>query len=151
MDARTLQEIVEIQVERLSGGAPICATVFEGVVTLTGAVQNDMRRLMIEQELLRLPEVLDVHNHLHVPTHAGDLRTQLLALLEREGVAIAGVRIEAADGAVALSGQATSWFDRDAIERLAWTLPGVRSVENRVGLPPGAVEPDGEGVEISQV
>lgn len=151
MDAKTLQEIVEIQVERLSGGAPIRATVAEGVVTLTGAVQNDMRRVLIEQELLQLPEVLDVHNHLHVATPAGDLRTQLLALLEREQVAIAGVEIEVRDGAVALSGQAASWFDRDAVERLAWTLPGVRSVENRVTLPEGAVQPDGEGAEIAQI
>jgi len=151
MDAKTLQEIVEIQVERLSGGAPICATVFEGVVTLTGAVQNDARRVLIEQELLHLPEVLDVHNHLHVATPAGDLRTQLLALLDREGVAMAGAKIEVRDGTIVLSGQAANWFDRDAIERLAWTLPGVRSVENRVALPPGAVEPDGEGAEVSQI
>lgn len=151
MDAKTLQEVVAIEVERLSSGAQVCATVVEGVVTLTGAVQSDMRRVLIEQELLRLPEVLDVHNHLHVTAPSGDLRTQLLALLEREHITTAGLQIEGQDGAVILSGQAASWFDRDAVERLAWTLPGVRSVANRVALPPGAVEPDGDGAEISQI
>jgi len=150
MDAKSLQEIVSIEVERLSGGAPVNAAVAEGVVTLTGEVKDDMHRVLIEQELLRLPEVLDVHNHLHVATPSGDLRTQLLALLACEHVSTAGVQIEAQDGAVVLSGQAASWFDRDAVERLAWTLPGVRSVANRVTLPPGAVEPDGDGADISQ-
>lgn len=145
MDSQTLEDIVAIEIERLSGGAPICATVLDGVVTLTGAVQNDMRRVLIEQELLRLPQVLDVQNHLHVATQVGDLRTQLLALLEREDVPAKGLEIEVEGGKVALSGGAASWFDRDAVERLAWTLPGVRSVTNRITLPPDAVEPDVDG------
>lgn len=151
MDSRTLQEIVAVEVERLSGGAPICATVFEGVVTLTGAVQDDRRRILIEQELLGIPEVLDVHNQLQVAASAGDIRTRLLALIQRENVPTVGLKIEETGGAVVLSGKAASWFDRDAAERLAWTLPGVRSVDNRIELPPDAIEPDGEGAEISQI
>lgn len=145
MNSQTLQEIVAIEVKRLSGGAPVAAAVADGVVTLTGAVQDDERRVLIEQELLRLPEVLDVHNHLEVATPAGDLRTKFRALLEREEVPTTGITIEAEDGAVVLSGRAASWFDRDAAQRLAWTLPGVRSVENRITLPPEAVEPDVDG------
>lgn len=145
MNSQTLQEIVAIEVKRLSGGAPVAAAVADGVVTLTGAVQDDERRVLIEQELLRLPEVLDVHNHLEVATPAGDLRTKFRALLEREEVPTTGITIEAEDGAVVLSGRAAGWFDRDAAQRLAWTLPGVRSVENRITLPPEAVEPDVDG------
>lgn len=44
--------------------------------------------------------------------------------------------------AKALSGKAAGWFGRDAAERLAWTLPGVRSVNSRIMLPPDAVQPD---------
>lgn len=149
MDSQTLQAIVDAEIERLRGEAPVCATVHEGVVTLTGAVQDHVRRVMIEQELLQLPEVLDVHNHLRVAAPAHDARAQLLALVEREGATAAGVEIEVGGGSVALSGQAASWFDRDAIERLAWTLPGVQSVENRVTLPPGAVDPAGEDGDLS--
>ena len=142
MNDQALQDIVAAEIRRLSGGAPVAATVFRGVVTLTGAVQNDMRRILIEQELLQLPEVLDVHNHLHVAVPSGDAATQLRALLEREDVASGGMRFEEADGVLTLSGEAGCWFDRDAAERLAWTLPGVRNVENRITLPPDAVEPD---------
>lgn len=94
MDSQTLQAIVDAEIERLRGEAPVCATVHEGVVTLTGAVQDHVRRVMIEQELLQLPEVLDVHNHLRVAAPAHDARAQLLALVEREGATAAGVEIE---------------------------------------------------------
>ena len=147
MDDKTLREIVVAEIEGLSGGAPVSATVFEGVVTLNGTVQTGMRRLLIEQELLRLPEVLDVRNHLHVAEPGGDLGDQLLAALKHEKVATDELKVEVRDGAVILSGQAQSWFDRDAAERLAWTLPGVRSVENRVSLPAGAFEPDRDNTE----
>lgn len=142
MDDKALQEAVAQAVERLSDGAPVAASVAGGVVTLTGAVQDEMRRTVIEQELLRLPEVLDVRNHLHVAAPVGDLRTQLRILLETHDVEAGGIVIEEADGALTLSGTATGWFDRDAAERLAWTLPGVASVTNRIVLPPDAVEPD---------
>ena len=141
MDDQALQDIVAAELERLGAGAPVAATVAEGVVTLTGVVQNDMRRIFIEQELLRRPEILDVRNHLHVAAPAGDARTSLLALLEQQYVATAGMEIEESEGVLTLSGKAASWFDRDAAERLAWTLPGVRAVENRLLLPPDAVDP----------
>ena len=144
MECQTLQQTIALEVERLCGGAPIRATVVDGVVTLSGPVENETRRVLIEQELLRLPEVADVRNHLQVATPAGDLWTQLITLLEREDVPTAGLTIAAESGAIVLSGQAAGWFDRDAAERLAWTLPGVRSVDNRITLPPDAVQPDAE-------
>lgn len=142
MGQQTLQQIVDAEIARLGEGAAIRAEVVDGIVTLRGAAPSEMRRVLIEQELLRLPEVLDVHNYLQAPAPAGDIRGQLLARLEQADVVATEVRIEEAGGAVVLSGEIASWFDRDAVERLAWTLPGVHSVENRITLPPDAVEPD---------
>lgn len=145
MGQQTLQQIVDAEIARLGEGAAISAQVADGVVTLRGTAPSEMRRVLIEQELLRLPEVLDVHNHLQLPVPAGDIREKLLARLEQTDLVSTGLRIEEADGAVILSGETATWFDRDAVERLAWTLPGVHSVENRITLPPGAVEPDVDG------
>lgn len=142
MDQQTLQQIVDAEIARLGEGAAISAQVVDGVVTLRGTAPSEMRRVLIEQELLRLSEVLDVHNYLQLPVPAGDIRDKLLARLEQTDVVTTGVRIEEANGTVVLSGETASWFDRDAVERLAWTLPGVHSVENRITLPPDAVEPD---------
>jgi hypothetical protein len=99
-----------------------------------------------EQELLRLANVADVRTLLHVALPAGDPTRQLLMLIRRQGVATEGLQVTVLDGAVALSGNAENWFDRDLTERLAWTLPGVRAVTNCIALPPGAAEPEaGDG------
>lgn len=144
MDDQRLQDLIDIDIARIGGGEPVAARVAEGVVILSGVVRDDMRRIVIEQELLRHPEVLDVRNHLHVAEPLGDIRTRLLVLLEREDVPTDGVKITERDGAVTLSGTAATWFDRDAAERLAWTVEGVRAVHNRIQLPPDAAQPGDE-------
>jgi osmotically-inducible protein OsmY len=145
MDDKALQAAVEAELAGIAGGAPVAAAVAGGIVTLTGVVKDEARRLLIEQELLRLPDVLDVHNHLHVPLPAGDPADQLRTLLDHARVDAGDIEIAVADGVVTLSGAARSWFDRDAAERLAWMLAGVQAVENRLALPAGAVEPEVEG------
>jgi osmotically-inducible protein OsmY len=140
-----LQELVDQELRRAGDGDPVTATVKDGVVTLTGAVRHDMRRILIEQVLLAIPEVSDVHNQLRVLESAGDLRTRLRSLLDSEDVKADAIEVVVHGGDVTLSGMAPSWFDRDSAERLAWTVPGVRSVLNRIGLPPDAVVPDDEG------
>jgi len=150
MSDKDIQDIIAALLARLGGGAPIKASLVEGVVTLTGAVPDAALSRLIEQELLGLPEVLDVRNHLQVAAPAGDPRARLQALLRREDVPCDQLEVAEADGAVILSGRAESWFDRDAAERLAWTLPGVRSVDNRITLPPGAVRPDADGAADPQ-
>ena len=112
-----------------------------GVVTLHGEVPEDRWRTVVEQELLQLAEVGDVRNLLHVALPVGDACTRLMALMRRERVVIEDLALEVVDGAVTLRGRAPGWFDRDAVERLTWTLPGVTSVANRITLPPDAVAP----------
>ena len=146
MTTQTIPDIVAAEVRRLSQGAPVHVSFADGVATLTGETPDATTRRLIEQGLLLLPEVIDVHNHIRLAPPAGDLATQLEALLRREGVAVDRLRIGVSEGAVTLTGAAQGWFDRDAAERLAWTLPGVARVENLIVIPEGAVEPEsGEG------
>jgi osmotically-inducible protein OsmY len=133
-------------IEDLAGN-PICASVADGVVTLHGEVPEERQRIVPEQELLRLANVADVRNLLHVALPSGDPARQLLVLLRRQGVGAEGLQIAVRGGVVALSGKAESWFDRDVAERLAWTLPGVHAVTNQVDLPPDAAVPEaGDGI-----
>lgn len=131
----------------LAAGAPVEASFAGGIVTLTGEVPDEARSRAIEQGLLQLPAVDDVRNQLRIAAPRGEPRAQLTALLAREGVRLASLQVEARDGALTLLGRAEAWFDRDAAERLAWTLPGVRSVDNRIVLAEGAVTPDSESGE----
>ena len=145
MSANPLQDLVAAEVRRLAPDASVEVSLVDGVATLVGEAPDEASRRRIEQGLLQLAEVADVHNHLRVPPPVGDLRSQLVALLARDGVSLPQLEIEAADGLLTLYGRAEAWFDRDAAERAAWTLPGVKAVANRIILPEGAVTPEDGG------
>jgi len=144
MSSPTLDDIVSAEVRRLSPDAPVEVSLVDGVATLTGEVPDAARRRAIEQGLLQLPQVEDVHNYLRIAPPPGDLRSQLIGLLRREGVRLPALDVQARDGDIALHGRADAWFDRDAAERLARTLPGVRSVSNHLVLPESAVTPEAD-------
>lgn len=142
MTQSSIVESVRAELKRLGCGDEIQVRAQGGVVTLSGRVADAQARRMIRQEILRLPQVLDLRNELEPPAPAGDLATQVRALLARESVRIGDLTVAAEGGVVTLSGAAEGWFDRDAAERLAWTLPGVHEVRNEVRIPPDAVDPN---------
>lgn len=145
----SLQSAVAAEILRLRPSARVEVAVSGDVLTLTGEVDSESDRTVIEQELLAWPSVSDIHNQLHVRPPPGEPAAQLRALMVQDGASPDGIDIVAADGVITLSGQARTWFDRDAAERLAWSLPGVRSVVNAATIPPGAVDPtDDEGGQI---
>lgn len=137
----SVTEAVRAELARLGQSGNVSVHAFHGGVTLTGVVADSRLKQLIAQEILRLPEVMDVRNELEIPPPAGDLREQLLRLLGDEGVRISEMKISAENGVIALSGEAEGWFDRDAAERLAWQLPAVCKVVNNIGIPPGAADP----------
>jgi osmotically-inducible protein OsmY len=134
-------ETVQAELARL-GQQEIEVHVHNGVVTLVGQVADERLRQVLAQEILRLPQVLEVRNELALPAPEGDLPSQLRQLMESEGVAVAGLTIEPIEGGLRLRGQAQGWFDRDATDRLAWSLPGVREVINEISIPPDAPDPE---------
>ena len=126
-------------------GCQLCVSVADGMLTLHGEVRDERQRTLAEQELRRLSGVSDVRNLAHVASPAGDPAGRLLALMRRQGAETTGLLAIVRDGKVELSGQAAAWFDRDAAERLAWTLPGVHAVINRITLPEGTADPEANG------
>ncbi|HEX5380437.1 MAG TPA: BON domain-containing protein [Phenylobacterium sp.] len=129
--------------EKVSRGS-LRLVVRDAVVTLSGEVPDHQLRTVLEQELLGLAEVSDIQSQLHVALPGGDVGERLGKMLAWEGATIRGLKVAETDGVVSLAGEAEGWFDRDALERLAWALPGVREVINRVTLPAGAVDPTGD-------
>jgi osmotically-inducible protein OsmY len=131
MSQQSVLAAVAAQLERLGKAGQVRASARDGVVTLSGRVADEDERRVVVQEVLALDEVADVHDQLEIPLPPGDPAVQLKGLLAAEGVAAENLQIEAAGGVITLKGRAQSWFDRDAAERLAWTLPGVRQVVTR--------------------
>lgn len=141
MDNAPLSAAVRAELDKFGPLPDLHAKMADGIVTLSGTVPDEELRRRIEQQLLALPDVLDVHCYVDVTPPCDGLEDRFLAMLAREGVAADELGVTIEGGVVTLSGRAASWFDRDAMGRLAWTLPGVREVVSRVTLPPSAVEP----------
>ena len=129
--------------------AKLTVRIASGIVLLNGEVPSEALRRRIEQQILALPDVRDVHNYLKVVPPCDGLEAQLLATLCSLGVAVENLTVTIHKGVVTLSGCADSSSDRDAMARAAWTLEGVCEVDNRVGLRHDAPEPGGDGASAS--
>lgn len=108
------------------------AAMADGIVTLSGAVADEATRRLVERRLLALPEVADVHNYLAVIPGCAASGPRLLEALAAARVDASRMWVSIAGGVVTFSGQARSPQDRDRAGALAWTLPGVCEVVNRL-------------------
>jgi osmotically-inducible protein OsmY len=110
-------------------------TVANGWLMLRGEVEFGFQRRTAERELRRLRGVRGVTNLVEVrpPEQPGDGEVRL-GLLRALGRRVGTERIVAeVDGdTVILSGVVRSWGERDEAERVAWSTPGVRLVDDRL-------------------
>lgn len=109
-----------------------------GWVTLTGAVPWNYQREAVEADIRKLSGVRGVSNNILVEphVHAVDVRKSIVDALKRHAeVEAERINVDVRpDGTVAIDGRVDDWDERQAVERAAWSAPGVRSVENRVRI-----------------
>jgi osmotically-inducible protein OsmY len=112
--------------------------VADGWLTLSGQVAWNYQREAAEAAVRKLSGVSGVFNQIQVEpqVQAGDVRRNIVDALKRHAEVEADrILIQVGnDGAVALDGRVDDWEERRAVERAAWSAPGVRSVENRVQI-----------------
>jgi osmotically-inducible protein OsmY len=119
----------------------IHVTVTRGWVTLSGEVEWEYQRRAAERAVRRLSGVRGVTNQVSVRPRVRlepeEFRRRIEEALARS-VETAGNRVVVAvDGEkVILTGTVRSWLERDEAERIAWSAPGVVSVENRIVVMP---------------
>jgi osmotically-inducible protein OsmY len=109
--------------------------VADGWITLTGTVKHPYQAMAAEAAVQRLSGVAGVSNLIAVAP-------RVPVPVSREGVVEAlrrhtlfeadAIRVSVADDRVTLEGTVTALAERDAAERAAWAVPGVRSVEDRI-------------------
>jgi osmotically-inducible protein OsmY len=110
-------------------------TAANGWLILRGEVEFGWQRRTAERELRRLRGVRGVTNLVEIrpgppPSHERaqrDLRRALSRLLGTERVTA-----ELRGDTVVLSGVVRSWWERDEAERIAWSAPGVRAVDDQL-------------------
>lgn len=112
--------------------------VSDGWVTLSGEVPWNYQREAAEADMRKLSGVTGVSNDILVKprVQAGDVRKSILDALKRHAeVEAERIKVDVRDnGTVAIEGRVDDWEERQAVERAAWSAPGVREVENRVRI-----------------
>jgi osmotically-inducible protein OsmY len=109
----------------------------KGWVTLEGDVDWGYQKTAAEDAVRRLRGVVGVSNQVAVkarPTSAG-IKTRIEQALKRNAEVDANrISAEVTDSTVILRGTVRSWSEKQEAERVAWTSPGVSSVQNRLVL-----------------
>jgi osmotically-inducible protein OsmY len=115
------------------------ATVRHGWVTLSGTTTWQFQRSAAERAAALVKGVKGVANSiaLEQEVNISDLQTRIEAALRHAAEADAhGIRIQAKDGVVVLSGTVHSNSERETAERAARNAPGVNRVDDRLIVAP---------------
>lgn len=107
----------------------------KGWVTLSGEVGWQYQRGAAEQAVRKLSGVRGVTNLLAVrpQIEASDVRRHIEGALKRSAeVEAEGIRVQVEGGKVKLTGRVQNWHERNVVERAAWAVPGVHSVDDQL-------------------
>ena len=116
-------------------------TVSKGWVTLRGDVEWEFQRRAAERAVRRMTGIRGVTNLINVKPQVSpspqDLKRRIEDALVRSAETDAErITIETSGSKVILKGTVRSWLEREEAERVAWSAPGVASVENRITVKP---------------
>lgn len=106
-----------------------------GIVTLGGEVDWNYQRTEAEYDMRKLSGVKAVINNILVkPNVRGeDVRAKIRAALERTAeVEAKNVTVTVSGSTVTLGGMVNAWAEREAVERAAWSAPGVIQVVDHI-------------------
>ena len=107
----------------------------DGWVTLSGTVDWQYQRTACESAVRRLSGIVGVANQIAVKPHIApaDVKASIDRALQRNAeIESRTISLSVLGGEVTLSGGVQSWHERNAVQRAAWSVPGVTSVVNQL-------------------
>lgn len=112
--------------------------VADGWVTLSGQLDWNYQRVAAENEVRKLGGVMGVLNDIELAPaiQASDVKHRIQEALKRHAEIEANmIRVDVRDGGeVRIEGHVDNWSERQAVERAAWSAPGVRIVDDRLTI-----------------
>lgn len=132
--------IAESIVHVLSSNLPveernIQADVSDGLVTLTGTVDWQSQRIHAENQVAHVAGVKGILNQidLHERPVPDDVKHQIeQALVRNAELEAEHVSVKVEGNKVTLEGQVRSFYERNLVECVVWSAPGVRQVVDRI-------------------
>jgi len=117
----------------------ISVLVQDGWVTLSGRVDWYYNKTAAEDDIRKLSGVCGVTNKITIKQPSVDpsnVKSQIESALRRHAeVEAKGIRVTVHHGnKVVLEGEVDNWDERRAVEKAAWSAPGVASVEDRLTI-----------------
>lgn len=112
-------------------------TVDHGWITLRGETEWEYQRKSAESALRNLTGVVGISNEitLRVKPQVADLSRKIQDALTRQALTEAqNIQIGVEGATVKLNGTVHSWQERSAVQAVAWSAPGVRSVVNELRI-----------------
>ncbi len=112
-------------------------TVQNGWVTLEGEVDWQYQKETVERAVHKLSGVVGIDNRLTLRArlNAVDVQQRIEEALKRNAeVDAKGIHVKVEGDVVRLEGRVHLWRERKIAERAAWSVPGVRQVENHLLL-----------------
>jgi len=110
-------------------------TVDHGWVTLHGDVEWDYQRRSVEKAIRPLMGVVGISNEVTLRSRAqvANLSHRIEEALTRQAIREARqIEVGVEGTTVKLSGKVHSWREREAVQGVAWSAPGVRTVVNEL-------------------
>jgi osmotically-inducible protein OsmY len=108
----------------------------DGCVTLTGSVEWNYQKKQAEEDVRKLSGVRGVINTVEIQpsVQADDVKQKIEEALKRHvEIEANAIRVTVHEhNKVVLEGTVDSWDTRHAVEKAAWSAPGVKSVEDRM-------------------
>jgi len=107
-----------------------------GWVYLDGKVDCNYQKKSIEDSVQNLIGVKGISNNISIITkeiNVKDIKHKISEAFHRDAIVdSSAIKIEAIGTKVILSGTVRSWLEKQEAERIAWSSPGVLTLENKI-------------------